>query len=63
MSKIVRILLDNGKVAEFAVEDITAVEFSPRKTPPPAAPDPAKAPPPITVTLRHSAERHADSGD
>ena len=47
--KIVRMLLDNGRIAEFAVEDITAVEFSPRKTPPPAAPDPAKAPPPITV--------------
>ena len=47
--KIVRILLDNGKIAELAVEDIAAVEFSPRKTPPPAAPDPAKAPAPITV--------------
>ena len=47
--KIVRLMLDNGKVAEFAVSDITAVEFSPRKTPPPAAPDPSKAPQPITV--------------
>jgi tRNA-binding EMAP/Myf-like protein len=47
--KIVRILLDNGRVAEFKVEDITALEFSPRKTPPPPAPDPAKAPAPITV--------------
>ena len=32
-----------------SVEDITAVEFSPRKTPPQAAPDPAQAPSPITV--------------
>jgi hypothetical protein len=47
--KIVRMLLDNGQIAELAVADITAVEFTPRKTPPPAAPDPAKAPPPITV--------------
>jgi len=47
--KIVRILLDNGTIAEFPVEDITALEFSPRKTPPPAAPDPARAPSPITV--------------
>ena len=47
--KIVRMLLDNGRIAEFAVEDITAVEFSPRKTPPPSAPDPSKAPAPITV--------------
>jgi hypothetical protein len=28
---IVRILLDSGKIAEFAVEDVSAVEFSPRK--------------------------------
>jgi len=48
--KIVRFLLANGQIAEFAVEDITAVEFSPRKTPPPqAAPDPARAPSPVTV--------------
>jgi hypothetical protein len=47
--KVVRVLLDNGKIAEFAVEDITALEFSPRTAPPPAAPDPAKAPPPVTV--------------
>jgi hypothetical protein len=47
--KVVRILLENGKVAEFDVADISAVEFSPRKTPPPPAPDPSKAPPPVTV--------------
>jgi hypothetical protein len=47
--KIVRMLLDNGRIAEFAVEDITAVEFSPRKAPPPAAPDPSKKPLPITI--------------
>ena len=47
--KIVRILLPSGQIAEFPLEDITAVEFSPRKTPPQAAPDPARAPSPITV--------------
>jgi hypothetical protein len=47
--KIVRILLASGQIAEFPLEDITAVEFSPRKTPPQAAPDPARAPSPITV--------------
>ena len=46
---IVRLLLDNGMVAEFRVEEISAVEFSPRKAPPPPPPDPAKAPAPITV--------------
>ena len=47
--KIVRMLLDNGRVAEFPVADVTAVEFTPRKTPPAAAPDPARAPAPITI--------------
>lgn len=50
--KSVRLLLDNGSVAEFPVEDIAAVEFTPRKAvaPPPAAePDPAKKPAPITL--------------
>ena len=49
--KIVRMLLDNGGIAEFKVEDIAALEFSPRKAPPAAAatPDPSKAPAPINV--------------
>ena len=47
--KIVRILLASGEIAEFPIEDITALEFSPRKTPPQAAPDPARAPSPVTV--------------
>ena len=47
--KIVRMLLASGQIAEFPLEDITAVEFSPRRTPPQAAPDPARAPSPITV--------------
>src|SRR5262245_1509215 len=49
--KSVRLLLDNGSVAEFPVEDIAAVEFTPRKAAPPpaAAPDPAKKPAPITI--------------
>jgi hypothetical protein len=47
--KVVRVLLDNGKIAEFPVDDVSAVEFSPRKAPPAPAPDPAKAPAPVTV--------------
>jgi hypothetical protein len=47
---VVKILLDNGRTAEFKVEDISALEFSPRKAPPPPPPDPAKAPPP-SVTI------------
>jgi hypothetical protein len=49
--KVIRLLLDNGRIAEFPVGDVTAVEFSPRKAPPaPApAPDPARTPPPVTV--------------
>jgi hypothetical protein len=45
----VRLLLPNGTVAEFPVADVTAVEFSPRKTPPPPSPDPSRAPSPVTV--------------
>jgi hypothetical protein len=49
--KIVRILLGNGSIAEFKVEDIASLEFSPRKAPPTAAatPDPSKTPAPINV--------------
>lgn len=45
----VRLLLPNGTVAEFPVADVTAVEFSPRKSPPPPSPDPSRAPSPVTV--------------
>jgi hypothetical protein len=48
-TKVVRLLLANGKVGEFKVGDITAVEFSPRSAPPPPPPDPAKAPPPVMI--------------
>jgi hypothetical protein len=49
--KSVRMLLDNGAVLEFPVEDVAAVEFTPRKAsaPPAAAPDPAKKPAPMTI--------------
>jgi hypothetical protein len=49
--KSVRLLLDNGSVAEFPVEDVAAVEFTPRKASPApaAAPDPAHQPAPITI--------------
>ena len=48
-TKIVRFLLANGSIAEVKIEDIGALEFSPRKAPPPPAPDPAVAPKPVTV--------------
>src|SRR5262245_57015453 len=47
--KVVRVLLANGRIAEFPVDDVAAVEFAPRKAPPPPAPDPAKAPAPVTL--------------
>ena len=50
---VVRILLDSGKIAEFAVEDVAAVEFSPRKpasgSPSSSAGTAAKAPAPVIV--------------
>jgi hypothetical protein len=49
--KVVRILQDNGRVAEFAMEDVSAVEFSARKAPPPPPPDPSVLPPPVTVPM------------
>jgi hypothetical protein len=48
-AKVVRALLPDGKIAEFPVESVSAVEFTPRKTAPPPPPDPAKAPAPIMV--------------
>jgi hypothetical protein len=48
-TKVVRLLLANGKVGEFKVGDIASVEFSPRQAPPPPPPDPAKAPPPVMI--------------
>jgi hypothetical protein len=50
-AKMVRVLLANGQIAEFQIEDIAGVEFAPRKQPPPPAPDPARAPAPAPVTL------------
>jgi hypothetical protein len=50
--KSVRMLIDNGAVLEFPVDDVAAVEFTPRKAAAPApaaAPDPAKKPAPITI--------------
>ena len=47
--KVVRLLLANGRIAEFPVDDVSAVEFTPRKAPPAPAPDPARTPPAVTV--------------
>jgi hypothetical protein len=49
-SKTVRVLLDNGQVAEVPIADAVAVEFTSRKpAPPPSPPNPAAAPKPVTV--------------
>ncbi len=49
-SKAVRVLLDNGQVAEVPLEDAVAVEFTARKAaPPPSPPNPAAAPKTVTV--------------
>jgi len=50
--KTVVVLLANGSVARFPIEDITAVEFTPRKAPAAPAPDPSKAPAPVTVPAK-----------
>jgi len=48
-SKTVHLLLANGSRADFPLDDVTAVEFTPRRPPPPPPPDPARAPAPVTV--------------
>ena len=50
-SKSVRLLLESGKVHEVPLEEVAAVEFSPRKPAPAptAAPNPAKGQQPVTV--------------
>ena len=47
--KVVRLLLANGRVAEFDVDKVAGLEFSVRKPAPPPAPDPATAPKPVTI--------------
>jgi len=47
--KVVRVLLGNGKIASFDVEEVAAVEFSVRKPAPAPAPNPATAPKPVTI--------------
>src|SRR5262245_11432851 len=51
-AKVVRVLLANGRVAEFPVDDVASVEFAVRKKEPPpaaAAPNPANAPKPVMI--------------
>jgi hypothetical protein len=46
--KVVRLLLANGRVAEFDVKDVLGIDFTARPKPTPA-PDPVKAPKPVMV--------------
>jgi hypothetical protein len=51
-SKAVRVLLDNGRVAEVPLTEAVSVEFTPRKpAPPPSSPTPAAAPKPAPKTV------------
>lgn len=45
----VRLLLANGSIAEFPVDGVRAMEFSPRTAPPAPAPDPSRTPPAVIV--------------
>jgi hypothetical protein len=52
-SKAVRLLLDSGRVAEFALDQVTSVEFDARKpAKAPPAPAAAAAPPPAAAPAR-----------
>ena len=48
-SSTVRILLDNGNIVRLPMADVAGVDFTPRKAPPPPAPNPAKPPAPVTL--------------
>jgi hypothetical protein len=51
-AKVVRLLLANGQVAQFPVEDVAALEFTPKPKaapPAPAAPNPAAVPTSVTL--------------
>jgi hypothetical protein len=50
--KAIRMLLANGSIATFPLDDVSALEISPRAAPPkppPPPPDPARKPPSVTV--------------
>ena len=47
--KSIRLLLPDGSITEFPMDQVSAVEFSARKPPPPPAPDPSRAPSPVTI--------------
>ena len=71
-AKVVRLLLANGQVAQFPVDDVAGLDFTPKPpaAPPPAAakpPEPAATPKPITIpqgtilTTRLTQDIDADS--
>jgi hypothetical protein len=48
-AKMVRMLLSNSQIADFKVSDVASVEFVPKKTAPPPAPNPSRAPAPVSL--------------
>jgi hypothetical protein len=71
-AKVVRLLLANGQVAQFPIDDVAGVDFTPKPPaapPPPAAkpPEPAATPKPIQIpqgtmlTVRLTEDIDADS--
>src|SRR5262249_55423965 len=71
-AKVVRLLLANGQVAQFPIDDVAGLGFTPKppaappppaaQTPPPAAaPERAPGPPGPGVTVRLSEDIDADS--
>jgi hypothetical protein len=48
-STVVKVMLDNGMVANLRVEEISNIEYSARTAPPPPPPDPSRAPEPVTI--------------
>ena len=61
--KIVRVMLDNGKIAEFAVDRHHRRGILPAQDAAPGCPGSCQSATADHGTLRHSAERPADSGD
>jgi hypothetical protein len=50
-AKVVRMLLSGSQIADFKVSDVASLEFTPKKVEPPPAPNPARAPAPVSLPM------------